>query len=265
MKKSFKIFGVLFILLFQFTSCLKDDGNKKPIYYFYDEPVVVDVTGNYPVIRNESDVFYVPELANNTALKAGDLLWTSFIVDLNNEKDLPLHFSRFIYTAEHFKYETVDSAKVIIPANAEEFQSYLSDDYSAPIESSVLYNYTIDSLWFFGFKQKDHSNQLSHTYELILNPEIETGSYPTLYIRSKQINASPESPGKARSKDGNIFAFDAAGFVDYYRKAISSTGIIRFNLKYNTGVDAVGNDIYKAFISNPISWNFQSTEKTTEK
>ena len=256
MKTFIKFFGVLFILLFQFTSCLNDD-DRKPIYFFYDEPVVVDQMGDYPTIRNQSNLFYVPELAGDETLKAGDLLWTSFIVDLDNEKDLPSHFSTNYYIAEHFNYEIVDSAKVIIPANAEEFQSYLSDDYTAPIELSVLYHYAIDSLWFFGFKQRDQSNQLSHTYELILNPELENGSYPTLYIRSKQINASAEGHGKARSRDGYIiFAFDVNDFVDYYRQAISSSGYVRFNLKYKTDVDVNGNDIYKEFMSNPISWDF---------
>ena len=254
MKKFLKIFGVLYILLFQFSSCLDLDENKNRFILFYDEPVIVDVTGKYPLIRNQSDVFYVPDISENSTLKEGDLLWTSFFVDLNKEP--PLVFSKFCFTAENFKYEIVDKVKVIIPANAEEFKTYLSDDYSAPIESSVLYTYAIDSLWFFGFKQRDHSNQLSHTYELILNPELENSSYPTLYIRSKQINASAESLGKARSKEGNVFAFDVTDFVDYYRKTIAPTGLVRFNLKYKTNVDINGNDIYREFMRNPISWNF---------
>ena len=257
MKRVYKIFGVLFILLFQFTSCLNDDHGKRPIYYFYDGPVVVDRTGEYPFIRTESYLFYVPELAKDTALRKDDLLWSSLVVDLNDE-DYPSVFSTFNYTAKYFKYEPVDSAKVIIPANVEEFQSYLSDDYSAPIELSVLYNYAIDSLFFFGFKQKNHSNQLNHTYELILDPEIENGNYPTLYIRSKQVNASTANPGNAYSEIENIFAFDVADFVNYYRKTISSTGLVQFNLKYKTDVDETWNDIYKEFMSNPISWDFSS-------
>ena len=259
MKKSLNILGVLIILLFQFTSCLKNEDNGKPFYYFYDEPAAVIQTGDYPLIRNQSDEFYVPGLAGDTLLKEGDLLWTSFIVDLDNEKELPPIFSKFYYTAKYFKYQIVDSARAILPADTAAFRSYLSDDYSAPIESSVLYNYTIYSLWFFGFQQDGRSNQVRYTYELILNPEIEkTGnSYPTLYIRSKPINTSPGNLKPAYSRDGNmIFAFDAAGFVDYYRKAISPTGPVRFNLKYKNGVDSNGNDIYRAFMSNPISWRF---------
>ena len=255
MRSFFKIFGVLFILLFQFTSCLKDNDNTKPVYYFYDEPVVVDQIGAYPFIRNESYSFYVPELANNSTLKTGDLLWSSFIVDLD-DKDYPSVSSTFHYTAKSFHYKTVDSAKVIIPANVEEFQSYLSDDYSALIEFSVLYKYVVDSLWFFGFKQKDNSN---YTYELILNPEIESNNnYPTFYIRAKQINASADSSEKAHSKDGNIFAFDVAEFATAkYLANIAPTDVRRFNLKYKTGVDADEKDIYKSFMSNPIEWNFR--------
>jgi len=261
MKSFIKISGVLFLLLFQFTSCLKEDDNRKPVYLFYDEPVVVNQLGDNPLIRNESYLFSVPELAGDTALKAGDLLWTSFIVDLDNQANTnPLQ-----YTAKSFQYRIVDSAKVIIPADTAEFQSYLSDEYSSPIESSVLYPYAIDSLWFFGFRQREYSMQQAQSnfiYELILNPTIEKdgNSYPTLYIRAKQTDASA-STASARSRDGYlIFAFDAADFVKYWNNMVFPANVltdrVRFNLKYKTGVDANGKDIYRSFMSNPIAWDF---------
>ena len=257
MKSFIKISGVLFLLLFQFTSCLKEDDNRKPVYLFYDEPVVVNQLGDNPLIRNESYLFSVPELAGDTVLKAGDLLWTSFLVDLDNQTNT----NPQQYTAEGFQYRIVDSAKVIIPADTTEFQSYLSDDYSAVIELSVLYRYAIDNLWFFGFRQKDYSMQQSKSnfiYELIMNPTIEKdgGGYPTLYIRAKQANASTS----ARSTEGNlVFAFDVADFVKYYHENIS-TNRVRFNLKYKTGIDANGKDIYRPFMSNPITWDFDTVK-----
>ena len=260
MKNVFKISGVCFILLFQLTSCLNDD-EKGSIYHFYDEPVVVSDTGEYASVRSEAYSFYVPGLAGDTTLKKDGLLWTSFIVD--TEEKPPLAFDTHYYTARHFRYQTVDSTKVIIPAGDNEFKSYLSDDYSDPIELSVLYKYTIDSLWFFGFKHRNHSNQLRYTYELVLRPEIENQSneYPTLYIRSKQIN-SEKALGNAHSKDGNIFAFDVTDFAKYYKEnyaeKIASDGQIRFNLKYKTGVNTEGNDTYREFMSNPISWHFKA-------
>jgi len=258
-KNSLKIFGVLFILLFQFTSCL-DNDDRKLVYYFYDEPVVVNQMGEYPFVRNQSVLFYVPGLVNNMSLKEGDLLWASFIVDSDNQEQPDLSSNIKSYTARSFQYKTIDSTKVIIPADAAEFESYLSDDYSAPIESSVLYGYNIDSLWFFGFMQRDRPNQLSYAYELILNPEIESGNYPTLYIRSKQVNASTEYQAKDRL-NRRVFAFDVADFVNYYREKISSTDVIQFNLKYKIGTDSNGKDIYKEFMSNPISWDFNNKPK----
>ena len=251
--KKFLFFGVLFILLFQFTSCL-DNDNKEPVYYFYDEPAVVDNLGEHPIVRNESYLFYVPGLAKDENLKAGNLLWTSFIVDLNNQETYPVNDGKRTYTATNFKYIPVDSAKVIIPANADAFKSYLEDDYSAPIELASLYRYKIDSLWFFGFKQESNSNQMAHVYELILNPDIEKGSgnYFTLYIRSKQLNGAP----KENTRRETIFAFDMADFVKFCKEGISSSGPIRFNLRYKTGTDGNGKDIYREFMSNPISWDF---------
>jgi len=258
MKSFIKIFGVLFLFLVQLTSCLDIDHNGKPIYYFYDEPVVVIQTGEAPSIRNESYLFDVPGLAGDTALKAGNLLWTSFFVELDSQVATNLMTFPYQYTAISFRYEKVDSAQVIIPVDSESFKSYLSDDYSAAINLAVLYNYKIDSLWFFGFRQQDRS---SYTYELILNPEIENGSdnIPTLYIRSKQVDASADSSGSAQSTDGyTIFAFDVADFAKHYKETISDNGKLRFNLKYKTGVDANGNDVYRSFMSNPLSWNFSN-------
>jgi len=256
MKSFIKVLGVSFLLLIQLTSCLKDDNDRKPVYYFYDEPVVVDQMGDHPIVRNESYLFYVPGLVDNTVLKAGNLLWTSFIVDLDDQKCANPAADDYQYMAKGFRYGMVDSAKVIIPASAEAFNSCLSDDYSAAIDLSVLYNYRIDSLWFFGFRQRDH---FDYVYELILNPEMETGSsnIPTLYIRSKSTGASTGSSDKAYSRDGNIiFAFDVADFVNYYRETVSNSGKVRFNLKYKIGVDANGKDVYRSFMSNPISWSF---------
>ena len=251
MKSFIKISGVLFLLLFQFTSCLNEDNNGKPVYFFYDEPVVVNRMGDNPVVRNESYLFSVPELSGDTALKAGDLLWTSFIVDLDNQTST----DSLQYTAKSFRYQIVGNSKVIIPADTVEFQSYLSDDYSAAIESSVLYRYAIDSLWFFGFRQGNNSS--NYIYELIMNPTIEKNgnNYPTLYIRAKQTDAS----ASARSTEGNlVFAFDAADFAKYWDNLKMSTDWARFNLKYKTGVDANGKDIYRSFMSNPVAWDFNT-------
>jgi hypothetical protein len=129
------------------------------------------------------------------------------------------------------------------------------DDYSAPIELSVLYKYAIDSLWFFGFEQQDESNRLSHTYELILNPDEKINSYPVLYIRSKQVNTPAENQAKDQL-NRKVFAFDVADFVKYYKEKYASTGMIRFNIKYKTGTDSNGKDVFKEFMSNPMSWIF---------
>jgi hypothetical protein len=256
MTKSFlKIFGVSILLLFQFTSCL-DDDDKRSVFLASDEPVVYAPIGEYPFVRNESHLFYVPGLAENTTLKADDLLWSSFIVDLEDSEGYPSTLSQRNYIARRFSYQIVDSTRVIIPADREEFESYLKDDYSASIKLAVLYKHAVDSLWFFGFEQAENNNQ-SYTYELILNPEIENNNRnPTLYIRSKAIDSSTD--GMARDQSGKrIFAFDVTEFVKYYRDAISSSEeMVRFYLKYKTGTDAAGKDIYREFMSNPISWEF---------
>jgi hypothetical protein len=43
-------------------------------------------------------------------------------------------------------------------------------------------------------------------------------------------------------------------FVNYYKQHISNDDIVGFNLKYKTGVDEDGKDVYREFRSNPIKW-----------
>ena len=259
MRNLVKIFGVLFILLFQLTSCLNDDNKGEAIYYFYDEPVAVIQTGETPIVRNEAYSFHVPGLIGDSTIKTNDLLWTSFVVDIGN-KGAPKSVAdtTYQYIAQNFKYMKVDSAKVSIPANTDEFESYLSDDYSAIMDLSVLYKYKIDSLLFFGFRQKDRSDQ-TYIYELVLNPNIEenSGNHPTLYIRSKSIVDLTNATKQAQSKDGNvIFAVDVADFVKRYQQTIANESKLYFNLKYKTGVDANGKDIYTPYQNNPLTWDF---------
>jgi len=249
MKKLLAIPVLLTALSLGFVSCLDDDD--KTTYYFYDEPAVVQsLSDNQAIIRTAYGKFFVSE-AENSKLEKGDLLWTSFTVDMNKQ------LSKDTLTAIGFKYDNIDSTKVTIPANKEEFESYLADSYSDSIDLAVLYKTYIDSLLFFKFTQKEISNQVRE-YELVLNPIIENSNkYPTLYIRAKTTAISSTGNQSNDEKEETIFAFDMTEFIDYYRKNISEKTLVTFNLKYKVGENKEGGDIYKEFISNPIPWNLK--------
>jgi|GEM_PF-2633619 len=243
MKKLFVI-PFLFILLFGAVSCLDD---SEPIFYFSDEPAMVENLGATPIIKTPHGKFIVPGLAEE-ALNEGNLLWTSFYVDMNkqaNEDSL---------VVAGFRYTNVNKEKVELPEDVEVFNEFLKDDYSAPFQSAELYSLYIDHYLFFGFYH--HNTTQKYSYEIIGNPEIEgSGEYPTLYIRAKKDSVSEDS-STADKKGRIIAAFDMAKFLDKYGKEIGEgKKSVKFNLKYKVGTDTDGKDIYREFLSNPISWS----------
>jgi hypothetical protein len=253
MKKVLNNAFVLISFMLCLTSCF-DDENSNPVYYYYDEPVVFELSGEKPVIRTLYDKFYAPDLVGDTELQAGDILWSSFIVDLNKEPTTASTSGEY-YSADGFRYSKVGSEDVILPESVEEFNTYLSDDYSEPISVASLYKSYIDHKLFFGFTHKEQSNQ-SYTYELVMDPAGDHNKeYPTLYIRAKKSENTPV----AYSKKGEvIFAIDMTDFIDFYRKSVSNSGPVKFNLKYKIGKDEDGKDIYRSFLSNPLSWNIKN-------
>ncbi|MDR3340984.1 MAG: hypothetical protein LBT25_13035 [Candidatus Symbiothrix sp.] len=248
MKISFKIYFLFICLVMGFTSCLnEEDANN--IVYFYDEPAMFVPDGEKPFIYTAYETFYVPDLVDNTTLKEGDLLWTSFIVDTS--KPSVQHADSKYYATIGFKYKTVDSASVVVPEASAEFETYLSDDYSETFHSAVLYRSSIDKILFFGFKQEEKSDD-TYIYELVMNPKIEdSNGYPSLYIRAKK----SETELASQWKDEIIFAFQMGEFVNYYKDNVSHTGPVKFNLKYKIGTDSEGKDVYRGFMSNPLSWD----------
>ncbi|MDR3219607.1 MAG: hypothetical protein LBU22_11660 [Dysgonamonadaceae bacterium] len=249
MKISSKISFLFICLVMGLTSCLnEDDANN--IVYFYDEPAIFVPDGEKPFINTAYEIFYVPDLVGNTTLKEGDLLWTSFIVDTS--KPSVSHSDSEYYATIGFKYKPVDSASVMVPEANAEFEAYLSDDYSETFHSAVLYRSSIDKILFFGFKQAEKADDDAYIYEMVMNPKIEdSNGYPSLYIRAKK----SDSESASRWKDEIIFAFKMDAFVNYYKDNVSHTGPVKFNLKYKIGTDNDGKDVYRGFMSNPLSWN----------
>ena len=244
-----RFFVIPFVLLLGlFVSC--SDSDNEPIYYFYDEPAVVESSNNQTLIRTAHGKFFVTD-GESGKLNKGDLLMTSFTVDMGNQS------SKDTLNAVSFRYDKTDSTKLTLPAGKEEFESYLTDSFSDSIDLAVLYKSYIDSLLFFNFTQKEASNQ-AREYELVLNPEIENSNkFPTLYIRAKTTEFDEEDDRSNKGKDKTIFAFDMTEFIDYYRKDISKTESVTFNLKYKIGEDKDGKDVYREFKSNPIRWDIK--------
>ena len=240
-----KLFVISFILSLGFASCLDNDND--PVYYFYDEPAIVELSNDQTLIRTAHGLFFVTK-AESSRLQDGDLLWTSFTVDMGNQSN------KDTLTAIYLKGDYVDKTKPTFPANKAEFEFHLNDSYSDAFDQAILYKSYLDSLLFFNFTHKKESNR-NREYELVLNPETEDrNGFPTLYIRAME---AVDDRHYDKDKDKTIFAFDMAEFVNHYRTNISKTDPVTFNLKYKVGEDKEGKDVYREFRSNPIRWNIK--------
>ncbi|MDR2621818.1 MAG: hypothetical protein LBC48_04460 [Dysgonamonadaceae bacterium] len=252
MKNFVKLF-VLFFIILDFSSCM-DNDNKDPYYFFVDEPAIIESVSDdaslrdYAIVRTAYGKFCVPSLKDDV-LQVNDILWSSFVVEKTDENKVQMPGNQYYYNATGFKYSKIDSSKVIIPADAHEFESYLSDDYTEKINRAVLYKTYVDSLLFFEFEHGSPSTVFY--YELFLNPTIESSNgHPTLYIRAKERLNYAHLPNQSRS----IYAFDMTDFVDYYKRNFSGKNMVQFNLKYYVETKN-GKDVYREFLSNPLSWH----------
>lgn len=249
MKKLFLFFSLLGIIALGFTSCLDDDD--KSVYHYSNKPVVVGYEDQTPVLKTGNDVLLAPGLSDT--LKAGDCLWSSFTIDMNDQPD-----SRLLQVSNLLYYKLGKSA-------IKEVSGTMEDDYTSLIKTAVIYKVDIDSILFFGFTQKKQEALLG-TYDAAITDETSFGNgfdyeimyntdsvvtvsgreIPKLYIKSKQILTSGSVPLNCH------FAFDMREFAKKYTD--SSTKKIPLYLHYKVGVTEDGEDIYKAFENYPINW-----------
>jgi hypothetical protein len=243
MKKLFVI-PFLFFMSFGFTSCHDDE---EPIYYFWDEPALVETLGSEgPLIKTPHGKFTAPNLAEK-GINEGDVLWTNFYVDMDKQEN------RDSLVATVFRYIKLKEEKAKLPQTAETFKELLNDDYTEPFHLAELYNVYIDRYLFFGFYHNGKDKRC--TYEIVCNPEIEAfNGHPTLYIRAKEDNSLIYMEDAKIGR--TIAAFDMTEFLDKYGVTISGGAkAVKFNLKYKIGTNNEGKDIYREFISNPITWS----------
>lgn len=216
-----------------FYSC--DDDDDDPIWYFWDEPAFVRYSNDRPMLENAYGRFYAPTL--NDTVSEGSYLLTNFVVDYGNQPR-----SSDTLTVSGLRYSTLGKSEVIISGGD------MKDDYTALISSAVLYPRSIiNNVWFFEFAQVGSRNN-SYDYEIICNTDsaqqYNDKTIQTLYIRSKN---NDQSSGSSTFKV--FYGFDMNEFVEKYKDDKTVT----FNIKYKTGTDSDGNDIYKPFLKNPIT------------
>ncbi len=243
-----KIFGIAFLSVFAlgFVSCLED---KEPIYSFDREPGIAKFKGDQPFTRTAYGEYYTPEMSSAT-FETGDYLLASFTVDENNQP------TQGVTTGTNFRAVKIGGSSVIIK------EGDMTDTYNDSITSMVIYSSMVDNVFFFDFKQKAPSGQ-EYAYEIICNTDSviagsDNNKAPTLYIRSIKTN-HPENTDVATITTS--YAFDLGDFVSTYKVQYkgesSSYNYISLNIKYKTGTDKAGKDVYKFLSDKPILWRVE--------
>jgi len=225
------IFPILSMLMLGLASC-KDGGDN--IVSFWDIPAIVayDHDINQPTLITSIGTLIAPgmiEPINEGKVFYGDAVLTSFEINYD-EQPYPEQFVATLYF-------------IAIIDKTWPQQTIGSDNYSS-IENiegfdRIIYNDENNIVLFFVFKQRAKEDQ---KFEYImLYDSNDTSEIPTVYIFASKIG---EGSGEEGTFD-YIYAFDMSYF---YR----STQKQKINVKFKTGEDGEGNNLYGAWRNNPI-------------
>ncbi len=239
------MFGVvltLFLSVF-FVSCLDDDDDyNDDILKFIYEPILVESMNSSIAMKTQYGDILAPQL--NQA-KPGEYYLTNFMMDTTNRP----------YTAYNLEYlkmgaDTLSISTALSPST--EYNAYISDlevymqdpEANSLLKLSVLsptLSICIDSTFFvmavLGNQDQRYELEMFTLSDALVTP----GVVPTFYIRAKTTNAEI-------SKRAYALNFST------WPKSTTTEGPTPFaiNLKYKTGVDASGNEIYADYKKNPV-------------
>ncbi len=229
--------------MFLLTSCLDNVGNSQT---FPIDNAVVQYSSYYPgvtFLNTSYGVVAAPELKNQ-GYSSGDCMFVAFTVDYDNQP------SSSYLTASGI---TKDTYKKIAKTNIfmlDAGSQVISNEIDALSEDSIktvgLVGSVpcIDNNLFMGFDQLDGESQ-NYEYTLVYSGSL-IDDVPVLYVCAKKSGTSSATP----YGDFRYQAFDLTSFLFQYS---DSENKFSFYLKYKTGVDAEGKNVYKSTTEKPIT------------
>jgi len=224
MKKT--VFVFLYSLFLFLWGCDEPPANME---FYYNQPAIVTYSYNLQfMIETQAGTFFAPELAYlSEPLYEGDLLWTSFDVDLNNQ---PYSDRK---TASNLYYKRIFSTNATPLFDG---STYYDDPINLMLADVVI----IRNLIFFWFSHDDVSVEQEYEY-LMMYDEPEDGiEVPTLYIRARKSN-NPTSYGNGVI---TCYGFDLSRFLDVYLAQNPASNEVLFNVVYLNGISN-GEDEYR--------------------
>ncbi len=242
-KEKFLILGVVLTLFtMSFVSCNDDDDPNPNILRFIYEPVIVESNdGGKVSMETQYGEIQAPQLS---IAKAGEYYLTHFFMDTTIRP----------YTAYSMEYIRMgaDTLSILAPG------TQMSEGYDIPITDIGIFIQDkqaetllksdedvklicLDTTFFIEAAFEGSEKEKSHEFELVCSPDSidATNNLPIFYLRAK-------STDQKISKASYALNLSTAPIVE------TGEGLIEFNLKYKTGVNSEGKDIYKSYKNNPV-------------
>ena len=238
MKKT--VFFALCVLLYGLSGCMKNDNNIE--YYSYI-PALIGGTISQPLLVTSEASLYAPDLQKHLLsydLVDGDVVLSWFEIDRDNQPNGDMLTASNVMCA---KMEKVRAQRTSGGAS-------LSNDYHFRINNLSFYDAIFDNhLGNFLFIVFEHyaADEDDFVYEMTYEIN-ENDPIPTVYVRAKKTGTGIVSSGNIEY----LGAFDITWMVQEMASQGVDSNKIQFNIKFKTGVDDDGNDVFTSWSKNPF-------------
>lgn len=245
--KSLILWTVLTLFSVVFVSCLNDDDSNKNIIGFIYEPILIGENDGDVVMKTQYGEILAPGL--NKA-NPGEYYLTNFLMDTTIRP----------YTAYNLEHKRMgsDTLRLLSEPAIEntEYNSQISDikiyikdkhaDNLLKLKTSLppAEFICIDSTFFVRPVFEGKEMETAHDLKFFINTveDLADGTPVTLYLAAKTTD-------KEISRNAYALNISTA-----FKRDSQSSGndVVEFNLKFKTGVDSEGNDVYKDYAGNPV-------------
>ena len=205
---------------------------------FNDIPAVVgfDYSANQPILITPTEIFIAPELQDYFAysiLVEGEAIFAYF--DVEKDQDI----SEGYRTISNFFYLKTGITKPIDGAEIDK------EDF-IPIEEMYALAFVIYDRIFFLYAAFDQTAYYrDYIFEMTYDGSLSDG-IPTFSIRGKRDGEAYNTIAAYRTP----YVFDMYNYMINLEK--DSENKVKINLRYKTGVDDEGNEVWKDCKDNPI-------------
>ncbi|MDR1369726.1 MAG: hypothetical protein LBJ72_06330 [Dysgonamonadaceae bacterium] len=257
-KEKILIFGVVLTLFVcSLASCLDDDNTNKNVLQFLYEPVLIQSDGGENVMKTQYGNILAPQLSQ---AKQGEYYLTHFLMDT-----IIRPYTAYAMEYKRMGADTLHASSGAMPA---EYESPISDvkiyirdgnanDLLKPESSNsgdmMMAEFICTDSTFFILPEFEGSEKdLAHEFEFIsgqasdVDPEY---NLPVFYLRAKTTTENIATKGYALNLSTILKSPEYVG-----------AGAIEFNLKFKTGVDSEGIDVYKDYKNNPVKLRINNNQ-----